>query len=323
MSLRLNQNKTLVNEKTNNIVVIDGVLTSVTQHVKEVEQSLVKVQSFKSGQPYREGSGFIYRQVDDETYFVTSNFIVENADEVLLTLQSGQMIYALNVGSDISGLSVLKAHLDVQVPSVKIVPSYKSQLGECVMAMGYSKYTQAVSFGVVSGFNKMTSFELPEWKLNTFIHDATITNESNGGVLMNIEGQVIGVLLPRFTSENRNVALAVSEMVPIVDEMIENGYITRAPYAFTYDLVSDMSTSEKSFRGIPLNQLEGLYINGIVEGSTILNVQQGDILLKINDVVLKDDYAFYKAIYELDLNVENKITLLRNHETIEEVIQPS
>jgi S1-C subfamily serine protease len=158
--------------------------------------TLAYVYNWFSGNVQEEGtgSGFVY---DDQGHILTNYHVIEGADELIVTLSSGDEYTATVVGQDSSNdLAVLYIDAGTKLPSpLPLADSDALRVGQTVLAIG-SPYglQQTLTTGVVSAVGRV--IESPE--ANQFIGeviqtDAAINPGNSGGPLLDTAGAVIGI----------------------------------------------------------------------------------------------------------------------------------
>jgi S1-C subfamily serine protease len=175
------------------------------------------------------GSGFLY---DDEGHIITNYHVIENAQELLVTLANGEVYEAQVVGSDpTNDLAVIQIDADKDLPEPLVLgDSDRLRVGQFVVAIG-NPYglQQTLTTGVVSALGRV--IESPED--NSFIGeaiqtDAAINPGNSGGPLLDLEGRVIGVnsqiISPSGASAGIGFAVSVNTVHRVVPELIANGY---------------------------------------------------------------------------------------------------
>lgn len=192
--------------------------------------TLAYVYSWFSGNTQQEGtgSGFVY---DDAGHILTNYHVVEGADEVLVTLASGEEYPATVVGMDSSNdLAVLSIHAGSGLPAaLPLADSSALRVGQTVLAIG-SPYglQQTLTTGVVSALGRV--IESPE--ANQFIGeviqtDAAINPGNSGGPLLDTAGRVIGInsqiLSASGASAGIGFAISANTIRRVVPELIEHG----------------------------------------------------------------------------------------------------
>jgi len=175
------------------------------------------------------GSGFVY---DTQGHIVTNYHVIENADELLVTLAGGQVYDATVVGSDpTNDLAVISIDAGDNLPDPLVIgDSDELQVGQFVVAIG-NPYglQQTLTTGVVSALGRV--IESPED--NRFIGeaiqtDAAINPGNSGGPLLGLHGRVIGVnsqiISPSGASAGIGFAVSAKTVQRVVPGLIERGY---------------------------------------------------------------------------------------------------
>ena len=139
------------------------------------------------------GSGFIidYR-TNGDTYVVTNNHVVQDADEVYVILHDDTRMKADIVGRDVkTDLAVLKVHADHKLPSVPFGNSNDTRVGDWVVAIGNPfGLGGTVTAGIVSARGR----DINAGPYDDFIQtDASINRGNSGGPMFNMDGEVIGI----------------------------------------------------------------------------------------------------------------------------------
>jgi S1-C subfamily serine protease len=174
------------------------------------------------------GSGFVY---DTEGHIVTNYHVVENAEQLLVTLADGGTYEAEIVGSDATNdLAVIRIDGVADLPDPLVLgDSDNLQVGQFVLAIGNPfGLEQTLTTGVVSALGRV--IQSPED--NRFIGeaiqtDAAINPGNSGGPLLDLSGQVIGVnsqiISPSGASSGIGFAVSASTVRRVVPQLISNG----------------------------------------------------------------------------------------------------
>ncbi|MCX5683957.1 MAG: trypsin-like peptidase domain-containing protein [Planctomycetota bacterium] len=138
------------------------------------------------------GSGVI---ISPQGYIVTNAHVVEQADEIIVTLADETQHKAELVSADPEGdLAIIKMETDKPVAAIRIGTSSDLMIGETVIAVGNPfGYQHSVTTGVVSAVDR-TLEPSPATKREGLIQtDAPINPGNSGGPLLNIRGELIGI----------------------------------------------------------------------------------------------------------------------------------
>jgi S1-C subfamily serine protease len=140
--------------------------------------------------PKREGSGSGVI-ISSDGYIVTNNHVVENADNITITLNDNREFTAKTIGTDpTTDLALLKIE-GTDFPTLVIGDSDALKVGEWVLAVGNPfNLTSTVTAGIVSAKAR----HLGANGIESFIQtDAAINQGNSGGALVNARGELVGI----------------------------------------------------------------------------------------------------------------------------------
>ena len=137
------------------------------------------------------GSGFV---ISADGYIMTNNHVVEDADEIQVTLNDRRVYDAKVIGLDEpSDLALLKIDA-TDVPYVEFGDSDSLRVGDWVLAIG-SPF--GLEFSAAAGIVSAKGRSMPgrsTYNYMSFIQtDVAINQGNSGGPLFNLEGDVIGI----------------------------------------------------------------------------------------------------------------------------------
>ena len=175
------------------------------------------------------GSGFI---ISSDGYLLTNNHVVEDADEVKVSLGDRREYKAEIIGTDPrSDVAVLKIDAE-DLPTLKIGRSEKLRVGEWVVAIG-SPFQ--LRFSVTSGIVSAKGRSIPNGSDSTYVPfiqtDVAINPGNSGGPLFNLDGEVIGINSQIYTRSGGymgvSFAIPIDYAMDVADQLRENGYVAR------------------------------------------------------------------------------------------------
>lgn len=173
------------------------------------------------------GSGVI---VSEDGYILTNNHVVQDADEINVTLSSFEEYEAQVKGRDPkTDLALLKIEPKSSLPHVNLGDSDKLRVGDWVLAIGNPfGLEQTVTAGIVSAKGRSINNE----SYGNFIQtDASINPGNSGGPLFNLAGEMIGVNTAIFSRGGGNIGIGFaipSNMAANVMKQLEKeGKVTR------------------------------------------------------------------------------------------------
>lgn len=215
------------------------------------------------------GSGIVF---DKEGYIVTNQHVISGASEIEVVLNTGTAYPAKLIGQDEkTDLAVLKIEPKAEEPltAATLGDSTTLQAGELAVAIGNPmgmEFSGSVTSGIISAVNRTMTIDQRTY--NLIQTDAAINSGNSGGALINRYGEVIGINSVKLsTSEGMGFAIAISEAKPIINDLMQSGYVTGRPLV-----------------GIGIAETRyGLFISSIQEGSGAekAGLEIGDMILAV------------------------------------------
>ena len=229
-------------------------------------------------QPYNEASGII---ISEDGYIITNAHAVEDVERFKAKLNDEREFEAKLIGSDTrTDLAVLKIEADDLVPAV-IGSSSDMLQGEEVIAIGNAGgFNDTVTVGNVSYVDREIK-SYTGYPIKCIQTDAALNFGNSGGALVNLYGQVIGVVVSKYSSTgSENIGFAISSdfAVPVIEDIIEKGYVTgRARIGIMYNFISP-DTAEN------MDVKPGLLVAEIAEDCDVHNTE-----LQVDDIITEID----------------------------------
>ena len=253
------------------------------------------------------GSGVI---LTTDGYIVTNYHVVEDARQITVTLHDDSTYTATVVGSDQqSDIALLKIDATGLTPAV-LGDSDSVQVGEVVIAVGNPMGTLGgtVTDGIVSALNRDISVEGNEMTLMQT--SAAISPGNSGGGLFNTNGELIGIVNAKYSDEDAEglgFAIPVNTMKTVVQDLLENGYVTGRPaLGITVITVGDVQTAMQ----YGVSSL-GVYVNSVDEGSgaEAAGMKAGDRIVSIGTQLVEstDDVTNALKAYNVGDVVEVQV----------------
>ena len=234
------------------------------------------------------GSGFI---VTEDGYIVTNYHVIKNARNVQVTLYSGETYKAEIIGGEEDyDLAVLKINA-AGLQAVTLGDSDALNVGAEVAAIGnpLGELTFSMSRGVVSCVNR--AINVDGTPFNMIQIDASINPGNSGGPLVNSYGEVIGIVSAKYTQyasttvEGLGFAIPMNDVIAMVQDIMENGYVTNKAYM---GLTPYTVTAEQAemYSGI---MCAGVYVKSVEEGGAAdkAGIREGDIIIKLGEDEIK------------------------------------
>ncbi len=278
-----------------------------------------------------EGSGVIYKKSGDTAYIVTNNHVVEGQKELQVVLADGTKVTATLVGTDsYTDLAVLKISSSKVTTVATFGDSSALKVGEPAIAIGSplgSEYANSVTEGIISSLNRQvtsTNDEGESVSINAIQTDAAINPGNSGGPLINIEGQVVGINSSKIASssssssgvsvEGMGFAIPSKDVVTIINQLEENGKITRPALGISmYDLSSISSEQQEEILKVPSTVTQGVVILNVANGTPAekAGLEKYDVITKIDGKDITSTTELRAALYAKTVGDTMKIAFYR------------
>jgi S1-C subfamily serine protease len=275
------------------------------------------------------GSGFVW---DKDGHIVTNNHVISGAEKIEVTFSDGTILPATLVGADPdSDLAVIKVDMPAaHLSPVQMGDSAAVKVGQMAVAIGNpfglegtmtTGIISAVGRSLPSDETSAQSYTIPD----VIQTDAPINPGNSGGVLVNAEGQVLGVTSAIESPVRANAGIGFAIPSAIVNNVVP-ALIKDGKYVHTWlgisgvALVPDFATAMKLDSGqrgalveevMPNSPAEKAGLKGSSQQITIdgqnTNVG-GDVITAIDNqkVVDMNDLIAYLA---RSTQVDQKVTL--------------
>ncbi|MER2057530.1 MAG: trypsin-like peptidase domain-containing protein [Niallia sp.] len=237
------------------------------------------------------GSGIIFKKDDQYAYIVTNNHVIEGANTLEISLYNGDKTEAKLIGADaLTDLAVVRIDAKYASDIINFGDSSTLRPGDQVWAIGNPlglELSRTVTQGIVSAVDRSitVSTSAGDWEFNVIQTDAAINPGNSGGALINSSGEVIGINSLKISDsgvEGLGFAIPSNDLIPIVNEIIENGKVER-PY---------LGVGLASLEEVPRMYLQDLP-NEVSEGVMITNIDSNSAAaeagLKVQDVIVSID----------------------------------
>jgi serine protease Do len=276
----------------------------IVDAVQKVRPAVVGVINLKKGQSWMSaeatletgtGTGVIFEEIAGKARIVTNNHVIQGAEEVVISLPSGERKKATILGADeTTDLAVLEMDAVGIEGVAPFGDSSALQPGETAIAIGNPlglAFSQTVTVGVISSVERAIPMDFNDdgqydWELDVIQTDAAINPGNSGGALVNLDGKVIGINSLKIADdgvEGLGFAIPINDAKPIIEELIQHGRVRRPFLGVT---PRDVHTLLESDRTQTLQLPEG--------------VRAGIVLLEVQGPALEAGLVRWDVIIKLD-----------------------
>ncbi len=233
------------------------------------------------------GSGVI---INPDGYIVTNNHVIDDADEIEVSLSDNEVYKAKVIGTDPSTDIAL---LQIKKTGLKYIPFGNSdnvEVGQWVLAVGNPfDLNSTVTAGIVSAKGRNINIINDKSAIEAFIQtDAAINPGNSGGALVNLNGELIGmntaIASPTGTYAGYGFAIPTNIVSKVVTDIMKFGMVQRAYLGVTIrDIDGNFATNKK------LSTTEGVFVDSLVSKSAAgeAGILAGDVIKSIDGTQTK------------------------------------
>ncbi|MEM1116338.1 MAG: trypsin-like peptidase domain-containing protein [Bacteroidota bacterium] len=250
------------------------------------------------------GSGII---ISPQGYVVTNAHVVARGGDVLVILPSDKREYraeviGLDPTTDIAVLRLLEVGVgaDPELPVASLGDSDVLQVGEWVLAVGSPfRLTNTFTQGIVSALGRGGLQAIDsEFAIEDFIQtDAAINQGNSGGALVNLRGEVVGVVTAIASEsgfyEGYGFAVPINLARRVTEDLIAYGEVRRGYLGVE---VFSMTVADARERGMP--GVDGVLVRGVIDNGPAeqAGLRVGDVLLEVGGRAVDEPNQFQSRL---------------------------
>ena len=256
------------------------------------------------------GTGFI---INTNGYIVTNNHVVEDADEITVTLASKEEFDATLIGRDPkTDLALLRVDSPLPLPTVPFGDSKNLEVGEWVLAIGNPfGLGHTVTAGIVSAKGRI----IGAGPYDDFIQtDASINPGNSGGPLFNMRGEVIGINTAIMRSgQGIGFAIPINMAKNVLSQLYDKGNVTRGWLG-----VAIQNISPEMLNAFQLDDANGALVSAIVADAPAekAGLKQGDVIVGFHGNKVDDSSALPGLVAEVSPGTTVEVEVIRNGERL-------
>jgi serine protease Do len=254
------------------------------------------------------GSGFI---IDPAGYIVTNNHVIENSDQISVTLNDGTTLPAKIVGRDIkTDLALLKVTTKKPLSATHFGDSDKTRIGDWVMAIGDPfGLGSTVTAGIVSARNR----DINAGPYDDFIQtDAPINRGNSGGPLFDMDGNVIGINSAIFSPSGGSVgigfAIPANLARDVLAQLRQYGVARRGWIG-----VRIQQVTQEIAQGMGLPNTHGALVADVTAGGPAqkAGLRNGDVIMGFDNKPIEDSRELPRVVAATPIGKTVNIDVLR------------
>ena len=258
------------------------------------------------------GSGVI---INEDGYIVTNNHVIENADDIEVTLDDNRVYKAKIIGTDPSTDLALIQIKEKNLPYIPLVNSDNVEVGEWVLAVGNPfNLNSTVTAGIVSAKGRNINILQDQSAIESFIQtDAAINPGNSGGALVNLQGGLVGIntaiASPTGAYAGYGFAVPANIVSKVVSDLKKYGMVQRGYLGLMIRSVDGNLAKEKE-----LDVTQGVYVDSVTVNSAAgeAGVEAGDVILEVENTPVETSSKLMEIIGQhhpgdkVKLNVDRK-----------------
>ncbi len=233
------------------------------------------------------GSGVI---ISSDGLIATNHHVIENSDQILVTLSDKRELSAQVVGVDPStDLALIKVEASGLL-AIEFGNSDSLQVGEWVLAVGNPfNLESTVTAGIVSAKGRSIDILEGTDRIESFIQtDAAVNPGNSGGALVNTRGELIGINTAIITQSGRyegySFAVPSNLALKVIHDLRDYGMVQRGLLGVFIENLNDHAA-----QSLGLKTIDGVLVTRVTPGSGAedAGLRRNDVILSINGVKTK------------------------------------
>lgn len=269
------------------------------------------------------GSGVI---VSEDGYILTNHHVVEEADEITISLSNGNEYDGEVVGSDPqTDIAVLKVDAEDadDLEPITFGNSDNVRVGEMILAIGSplgEDLAHSVSMGIVSAKGRAVQIIDRGQGYESFIQtDAAINPGNSGGAMVNMDGELVGIntAIASRSGGNDGIGFAVPVKIAesIMESLIEDGKVSRGYLGIQGGGEVDRTMA----RALELDKSHGVIVGGVEDGGPgeEAGLKEGDVIQSLNGEKVNSWFKFRTSIATSKPDSEVTLGVVRDGEEME------
>ena len=254
-----------------------------------------------------QGSGFF---ISPDGFVVTNNHVVEDAEDITVTLENGDKYPATLVGTDPrTDVALIKVKADGKTFPFVEFETKDPRVGDWVLAVGNPfGLGGTVTAGIISAHNR----DIGSGPYDYLQIDAAVNRGNSGGPSFDLDGKVVGVNTAIFSPSGGNVGIAFAVPAALVQEVVTQlkatGTVDRGWLGVVIQNVSDDIADS-----IGMKEAKGAMITKVTEDGPAAkeDLKAGDVIVEVNGEKIEDSRDLARKVAELHPDTPVKLSIVR------------
>lgn len=259
------------------------------------------------------GTGII---MSEDGYIITNAHVIEDGNQIMVTLNDGTEYQAQVVGSDSKvDIAVIKVEA-TGLTAGNFGDSDSLVHGEPAIVIGNPlgmDFAGTITDGIISSTSR--EVKIDNYIMNLLQTNAAVNPGNSGGPLINCRGEIVGVVSAKISVddvEGIGFAIPINTALNVANDFIEYGYVKNRPMlGISVEVVPELYAQ---FYG----SQPGLKVVSVQDGSAadLAGIMPGDRIISFNgtEISTSAELDYEKDKYNIGDTV--KITVLRENQEI-------
>jgi serine protease Do len=271
---------------------------------------------FKKGMPQApakptpslaQGSGFF---ISPDGFVVTNNHVVEDAEDITVTLEGGEKYTAKLIGTDPrTDVALIKVNAPGKTFPYVEFSSKDPRVGDWVLAVGNPfGLGGTVTAGIISAHNR----DIGSGPYDYLQIDAAVNRGNSGGPSFDLEGRVVGMNTAIFSPSGGNVGIAFAVPAALVKEVVgelqSHGSVDRGWLGVVIQNVTDDIADS-----VGMAEAKGAMITKVTEDGPAAkqDIKPGDVIVEVNGEKIADSRDLARKVAELNPDTNVDLSIVR------------
>lgn len=274
------------------------------------------------------GSGII-ATIAQKQVILTNRHVVEEAEQnaIQIFTHDRRILTPIKITTNEDfDLAIIEVAETLPQPA-SFGDSDKVRVGDIVLVIGSPfGLDRSVSMGVISavGRRQVPGAGGPTPRVGFFQTDAAVNPGSSGGMLVNLRGEVIGIVTAIATqgggSEGVAFIMPINAVLRIAEQLVQTGTVVKPHVGFSFD----PSFSLEERRRLGLDRLVGAKIRDVATGTPAeqAGLQAGDVVLAFGNTEVEDSLHIIHLVAQSEIDKPVVLRIIRDEKTLNITVTP-
>ena len=276
-----------------------------------------------------QGSGVV---IDREGLVLTNAHVVEQVDEVNVTLADGDQRDGVVIGRDpVTDLALVRLEGGELPKPARLGDSDALDVGDWAIALG-TPYglERTVTLGIVSSLHRnISSLGFNDKRLDLIQTDAAINPGNSGGPLVNADGRVIGIntLVRSGPGAGLGFAIPINLASRVAQQLQQAGEVVH-PYLglqlipLTARIAREHNRDPNALVELP--ERSGALVQSVLPDSPAqrAGLRRGDLVVKAGDVPVDDPQTLLQQVDQAEIHQPLSLQIIRGEKDLQLSVKP-